>query len=43
MPVVLVEQYCDFTCGLMVDNDVIDREEVMIAGTTSVMVEVNVH
>ena len=43
MPVVLVEQYCDFAPALMDDNNVIDRKEAVIAFTTLIMVEVNVH
>ncbi len=42
MSVVLVEQHCDFARDLMDDNNVIDREETVITGTTSIMVEVNV-
>ena len=43
MSVVLVEQNCDFARDLMDDNNVIDREEAVITGTTSIMVQVNVH
>jgi len=42
MPVVLVEQYCDFAPELMDGNDVKDLNEAVITVTTLIMVVVDV-